>query len=77
MNTRQRLLVSAAMLVTAGVAGAQTARTPVPPAAAAMLRVERRVLDVGTVNAGTDVVGTFVFHNVGKRPIRILRAAPS
>ena len=41
------------------------------------LRIEEQKLDVGEFQAGTEVVGTFVFHNDGERDIKIIRAKPS
>jgi hypothetical protein len=45
--------------------------------AGAGLRVEQSTLDLGTVQAGTDAVGVFVFHNDGDGPVKIIRAKPS
>ena len=39
--------------------------------------VDSTQLDVGSVAAGKTADATFVFHNDGDRPVRILRAAPS
>ena len=47
------------------------------PVADAALRVEQQALDVGVVQAGSDAVGTWIFHNDGEKPVRILRAKPS
>lgn len=40
-------------------------------------RVEQPKLDLGDVKAGIDVVATFVFHNPGETPVRIIKAKPS
>ena len=42
----------------------------------AKLRVEERNLNLGTIHAGEDAVATFVFHNDGDVPVKILRAKP-
>jgi hypothetical protein len=40
-------------------------------------RVEEAALDVGDVRAGSQVVGTFIFHNDGDQDVKIIRAKPS
>ena len=40
-------------------------------------RVEKERLELGDVKAGTDAVATFVFHNSGEKPVRIIKAKPS
>ncbi len=42
-----------------------------------MISVESTEIDLGKVTAGQEVVGTFVFHNSGDRPVHILRAKPT
>ena len=42
-----------------------------------MISVESTEIDLGKVTAGQEVVGTFVFHNSGDRPVKILRAKPT
>ena len=39
--------------------------------------VEEPKLDMGKVTAGTDVLGTFVFHNDSDADVKIIRAKPS
>ncbi len=41
------------------------------------LRVVNERLDLGDVKAGADAVATFVFHNSGRTPVRIIKAKPS
>jgi len=41
------------------------------------LTVENPKLELGDVKAGTDAVATFVFHNSGTAPVRIIKAKPS
>ncbi|NOZ78276.1 MAG: DUF1573 domain-containing protein [Acidobacteria bacterium] len=76
MRRRQWIVVSSVLAMGVAVVAAQTRGTS-PAKVAPSLHVDHEVLDVGQVLAGQDVVGTFVFTNTGKRPIRILRAAPS
>ncbi len=40
-------------------------------------RVEQPKLDLGDIKSGTDAVATFVFHNPGETPVRIIKAKPS
>ncbi len=42
-----------------------------------LIHVDHTQLELGKVMAGDEVVGTFVFHNNGKRPVKILRAKPT
>ena len=39
--------------------------------------VESTTVDVGTIRAGEDAVGTFVFHNETDKDVKIIRAKPS
>ena len=41
------------------------------------VRVEEAKVDLGDVKAGSDAVATFVLHNDGTEPVKILRAKPS
>lgn len=72
----------ATTLLLAGFCGVAAAQAPAPasaPEAAAVqpsFRVEQSSLDLGTVRAGADAVGTFVFRNDGQAPVKILRAKP-
>jgi hypothetical protein len=70
--------VAAALLI-AGWSGFVAAQAPAPEATEAKpaLRVEQINLDLGTVRSGQEAVGTFVFHNDGTEPIKILKAKPS
>jgi hypothetical protein len=56
------------MLVCFGAASDETS---------AGFRVENVHIDVGRVTAGTDVYGTFVFHNDTDADVNIIRAKPS
>ncbi len=76
MWKKQAILVSSLLAMGVVVAAAQT-RGGSPAKAVPSLHVDHVVLDVGQVLAGRDVVGTFIFKNTGKVPIRILSAAPS
>jgi hypothetical protein len=73
-----RALATTLLLV--GLCSAATAQEPpAAPQAAAVepsFRVEQSSLDLGTVRAGADAVGTFVFRNDGQVPVKILRAKP-
>ncbi len=51
------------------VAGTEPARQ--------LIHVDHTKLELGKIMAGEEVVGTFVFHNDGKRPVKILRAKPT
>jgi hypothetical protein len=62
-------VVAVALLAMAMDAGAQLAG----PA----LTVEESRIDLGDIQAGTDAVATFVFHNAGPVDVRILNAKPS
>jgi len=70
----------ATALLLAGLCSAATAQeAPAAPQAATVepsFRVEQSSLDLGTVRAGEDAVGTFVFRNDGQVPVKILRAKP-
>ncbi len=68
--------IACAVVIGVTVAAAQTRGASSRPAVPS-LHVDHVVLDTGQVLAGHDVVGTFIFKNRGKRPVRILRAAPS
>ncbi len=78
---RRGLIVSMFVLgLAAGtaMAGAQQAATPAPAKPVKqMVRVEKDHLELGKFLAGSEVVGTFVFHNDGDRPVKILRAKPT
>ena len=78
---RSVLLVPLVVLgLTAGSAGAgqqQTAGTQPKTAAKQMIRVEKTHLELGKFIAGSEVTGTFIFHNDGDRPVKILRAKPT
>ena len=39
--------------------------------------VEEADLDLGTVSAGTDAVGTYIFHNDTGKEVKIIKAKPS
>jgi hypothetical protein len=57
-----------------------TATEQAAPAAAtekSTFRVEQVSIDLGTVRAGAEAVGTFLFHNDGKEPVKIIKAKPS
>ena len=41
------------------------------------LWVEERRLEIGDIRAGSEVLGTFIFHNDGEKDVRIIRAKPS
>ena len=53
---------------------AQETPPPPPKEEAPLLRVEEAKLDLGTIRAGDDAVGTFIFHNDGEEPVKIIRA---
>ena len=76
MRRRQWVVILGVVAVGVTIAAAQTPGTS-PTKVMPSLHVNHKVLDAGQALAGQDVVGTFVFTNSGKRPIRILRAAPS
>ena len=77
MWKRHTVLVSAMLAMGVVVAAAQTRGSSPAKKVAPSLHVDHVVLDVGQVLAGHDIVGTFIFKNSGKQPIRILSAAPS
>ncbi len=58
-------------------AGQQQAAPTATKAPRQMIRVEKAHLELGTFIAGSEVVGTFVFHNDGDRPVKIVRAKPT
>jgi hypothetical protein len=60
------------LLAMAGMAVAE--ETPVDKAS---FRVETTNLELGKIKAGEVAVATFVFHNDGKEPVKIIRAKPS
>ncbi len=70
--------VVAALLI-AGWSGVAATQEPTPEAKVEkpVLRVEQVNLDLGTVRAGQEAVGTFVFHNDGTEPVKIVKAKPS
>jgi hypothetical protein len=39
--------------------------------------VENPRIDIGEVKAGSDAVGTFIFHNEGTEDVKIIKAKPS
>ena len=39
--------------------------------------VEEANLDLGTISAGTDAIGTYVFHNDTNKEVKIIKAKPS
>ena len=70
--------VALALAVSGMAAAAAPAPTPAPKEKTKpMLQVEKTTLDLGEVKPGTTVKGEFVFRNTGKRPVKILKAAPS
>ena len=79
VSMRARTVVGA--LLVAGWSGLAAAQEPTPEAKVekpvAVLRAEQVSLDLGTVRAGQDAVGTFVFHNDGAQVVKIIRAKPS
>ena len=42
-----------------------------------VLTVEADQLMLGNITAGEDAIGTFILHNHGDRPVKIIRAKPS
>jgi hypothetical protein len=63
-----------ALLIAVLLAAADRAGAGQPTAG---LEVDQAHLDLGRVTAGSTVSATFVLHNRGTSPVRILRAAPS
>jgi hypothetical protein len=69
----------------AGVLGALVVMLAMPvmalaeetPVDTASFRVETTNLELGKVKAGEVAEATFVFHNDGKEPVKIIRAKPS
>lgn len=61
--------------------GTASAQQAVPTSSAQHVKpsisVEHSELDLGKVQAGRKIVATFVFHNAGDKPVKILKAAPS
>jgi len=47
------------------------------PVDKASFRVEKTNLELGKIKAGEVAEATFVFHNDGKEPVKIIRAKPS
>ena len=77
MGARVRGIALAAALVAAGAGiRAPAAAGPGEQARRPMLRVESTTVDLGLVAAGRTARATFVFHNDGNRPVRILRVKP-
>jgi len=78
---RSSMLVPVMVLgLAAGVAAAGQQQQAAPAATKApkqMIRVEKPHLELGTFVAGSEVVGTFIFHNDGDRPVKIVRAKPT
>jgi len=75
-----RTLRSVALAAVVGTAGWAVAQEPSPvpeTVATPTLRVEKTELELGMIQAGRDAVGTFVFHNDGQVPVKILSAKPS
>ncbi|MCG6963935.1 MAG: DUF1573 domain-containing protein [Acidobacteria bacterium] len=75
---KQLLATVIGAMLSAGVALAQ--HTPPKPGAQPVkpiLSVEHSELDLGKVPAGQKIVATFIFHNSGEKPVKILKAAPS
>jgi hypothetical protein len=68
-----------AALLLAGWSGLVAAQEPTPAVVkeTPVLRVEQSNLDLGTIRAGQEAVGTFVFHNDGTTVVKIIRAKPS
>ena len=46
------------------------------PVSGARLSVEREVVDVGNVNRGQVATATFILHNTGDAPLKILSVKP-
>ena len=74
---RVRRLIGSLAIVALFVAGAFA------PAFAAgdeqengVFRVEAKTVELGPVAAGSDAVGTFIFHNDSDKDVKILRAKP-
>lgn len=80
---RRRLVTGAVAVMV--LAGPSLVLAQAKPAAAEehgsavrqLISVESTEIDLGKVTAGQEVVGTFVFHNSGERPVKILRAKPT
>ncbi len=75
---KQLVTTVVGVILAVGVASAQQ---PTPKPHSLLVKphvtVEHSQLDVGEVLAGRKVVATFVFHNSGPKPVKILKAAPS
>ena len=68
--------VALAMAMTGMVAAAAPAPAP-KEKPKPMIHVEKTTVDLGEVKPGTTIKGEFVLRNTGKRPVKILKAAPS
>ena len=74
---RTRRLIGCAALVALLAAGAPAPASAVEDETTkGVFRVEATTLELDTVAAGSDAVGTFIFHNDSDRDVKILRAKP-
>jgi len=70
--------VALALAVSGLAAAGNPAPTPAPKTKPApMIHVEKTELNLGERRPGSVLEATFVFKNTGKRPVKILKAAPS
>jgi hypothetical protein len=65
------------LAVAAGSMGATAGDEQTARSEKSVIRVESIRLDLGTIKAGDEGVGTFVLHNDGAQAVKVLRAKPS
>ncbi len=74
---RIRIAVVSSAIVTLLAIAAVSSNSKMPDGQESGFRVENAKLDVGEIKGGQDAVATFIFHNNGTEPVKIIKAKPS
>ncbi len=78
MKRFQRMVVLAVLMTTVAVSSVVYAECePAPGKDAKGFWVEEANIELDSVAAGTDAVGTFIFHNDTDKEVKIIKAKPS
>ena len=77
MKRFQRAALLTVLIVAAAVSSMVFAETGQAEEAAKGFWVEEANIELESIAAGTDAVGTFIFHNDTDKEVKIIKAKPS
>ncbi len=77
MKRFQRAALLTVLIVAAAVSSMVFAETGQAEKAAKGFWVEEANIELESIAAGTDAVGTFIFHNDTDKEVKIIKAKPS